>query len=130
MVNKYVILLFAIMVLFIGGCSSAGSETGILQGRVTIGPISPVERPGETPTIPCEVYEARRIMVYDEKGNKLIQQIDIDCNGRYITELKTGIYTIDINRIGIDHSSDVPQKVEIKSSVTVGLDIDIDTGIR
>ena len=130
MVNKYVILLFAIIVLFIGGCSSASSETGILQGKVTIGPISPVERPGETPTIPCEVYEARKIMVYDEKGNKLIQQIDIDCDGGYITELKPGIYTIDINRIGIDHSSDVPQKVEIKSSITVRLDIDIDTGIR
>jgi hypothetical protein len=130
MVNKYIILLFAITFLFLGGCSSAGSETGILQGKVTIGPISPVERPGETPAIPCEVYEARKIIVYDEKGNKLIQQVDIDCDGRYITELKPGIYTIDINRIGIDHSSDVPQKVEIKSSLTVRLDIDIDTGIR
>lgn len=130
MVNRYVILLVAIIVLFIGGCSSVSSETGMLQGKVTIGPISPVERPGETSTIPCEVYEAIKIMVYDEKGNKLIQQIDIDCDGGYITELKPGIYTIDINRIGIDHSSDVPQKVEIKSSITVRLDIDIDTGIR
>ena len=130
MANKYVILLFAIVAFFISGCSSAGLETGILQGKVTIGPISPVERPGETPTIPCEVYEARKIMVYDEKGNKLIQQIDIDCDGRYITELKPSIYTIDINRIGIDRSPDVPQKVEIKSSITVRLDIDIDTGIR
>ena len=118
------------MVLFISGCSSVGSEAGILHGNVSIGPISPVERPGETPTIPCEVYEARKIMVYDKKGNKLIQQIDIDCDSRYRTELKPGIYTIDINRIGIDHSSDVPQSVEIKPNITVRLDIDIDTGIR
>ena len=61
MVYKYVILLFAIMVLFIGGCSSASSETGRLQGSVTIGPVFPVERPGETVPIPCEVYEARKI---------------------------------------------------------------------
>ncbi len=130
MVNKYMILLFIITALFISGCSSAGSETGILQGKVSIGPISPVERPGETPIIPCEVYEARKIVVYNEKGNELIQQIDIDCDGRYKTELNPGIYTIDINRIGIDHSPDVPQKVEIRSSITVRLDIDIDTGIR
>ena len=130
MSNKYVILLFAIVAFFISGCSSPGLQTGILQGKVTIGPISPVQRLGETPTIPCEVYEARKIMVYDEKGNKLIQQIDIDCDGRYITELKPGVYTIDINCIGIDRSPDVPQKVEIKSSITVRLDIDIDTGIR
>ena len=109
------ILLYVIVVLFIGGCSSAELETGILQGKMTIGPISPVERPGVTPAIPCEVYEARKIIVYNEKGNKSIQQVDIDCDGRYRTELKPGIYTIDINRIGIDHSSDVPQKVEIKS---------------
>ena len=113
------ILLFAIVVLFIGGCSSAELATGILQGKVTIGPISPVERPGVTPDIPYEVYEARKIMVYNEKGNKFIQQVDIDCDGRYRTELKPGIYTIEINRIGIDHSSDVPQKVEIKPSNSI-----------
>jgi len=130
MVTKYIILLVIITAFFISSCSSTGSETGRLQGKVSIGPISPVERPGETPIIPCEVYEARKIMVYDEKGNKLIQQIDIDCDGRYRTELKPGIYTIDINRIGIDRSPDVPQKVEVRSSITVRLDIDIDTGIR
>ncbi|MFC1967918.1 hypothetical protein ACFLVX_00810 [Chloroflexota bacterium] len=130
MLNKYLILILMIAAFSIGGCSNTGLERGILQGNVTIGPISPVERPGETPTIPCEVYEARKIMVYDEKGGRLIQQIDIDCDGRYMMELKPGIYTIDINRIGIDHSSDVPQKVEIKSSIALRLDIDIDTGIR
>jgi hypothetical protein len=124
------ILPVIVIALLISGCSGAGSETGILQGKVSIGPISPVERPGETPIIPCEVYEARKIMAYDEKGNKLIQQIDIDCDGGYRAELKPGIYTIDINRIGIDHSPDVPQMVEIRSNMTVRLDIDIDTGIR
>jgi hypothetical protein len=44
--------------------------------------------------------------------------------------LKPGIYTVDINRIGMDSSSDVPKQVEIKPDVTVSLDIDIDTGIR
>ena len=130
MLSKCILLLFIFAALIISGCSSATSETGILHGNVSIGPISPVEIPGEPSVVPCEVYEARKIMVYEENGKKLIQQVDIDCDGRYITELKPGIYTIDINRIGIDHSSDVPQKVEIKSSITVRLDIGIDTGIR
>jgi len=106
-------------------------NSGILQGIVTIGPITPVERPGENPPIPPEVYEARKIMVYDKSGKKLIQQIDIDSESRwYVAHLKPGTYTIDINRIGMDSSDDVPQQVEIQLGITTRLDIDIDTGIR
>lgn len=106
------------------------NKFGILEGRVTIGPLTPVEKPGEQPPVPCEIYEARKIMVYDKSGNNLVAQIDIGCDGRYSTELKPGIYVVDINRIGIDSSSDVPRTVEIKSGEVVKLDIDIDTGIR
>jgi heat shock protein HslJ len=105
-------------------------NSGILQGIVTIGPITPVERPGEKPPIPPEVYEARKIMVYDKAGKKLIQQVDIAYEGRYVVHLKPGTYTIDINHIGVDSSDDVPQQVEIQLGITTRLDIDIDTGIR
>ena len=105
-------------------------NSGILQGLVTIGPITPVERPGEKPPVPPEVYEARKIMVYDKSGRNLIQQIDIDSEGRYAAHLRPGTYTVDINHIGIDSSNDVPKQVEIQSGITMRLDIDIDTGIR
>jgi len=64
--------------LFIGGCSNPDQDPGILEGKVTIGPIVPVERPGQTYEVPCEVYEARKIMVYDRNHDKLIKQVDID----------------------------------------------------
>jgi len=69
-------------------------------------------------------------MVYDKSGKNLIKQIDIDGEGRYVANLKPGIYIIDINHIGIDSSDDVPKQVEIQSGITIRLDIDIDTGIR
>ena len=119
-------------VIFLGlvfSCS-APEEPGILQGHVTIGPIQPVVRPGETVEVPCEVYEARKIMVYDTSGKKLVRQVDIDCDGTYTVELSPGTYVVDINRTGIDSSSDVPKAVEINSGLTTMLDIDIDTGIR
>jgi hypothetical protein len=103
---------------------------GIIEGTVTIGPISPVEIEGETSDIPCEVYEARKIMIYNKAGNELVLQVDIDCEGKYRAELKPGIYTVDINNIGIDRSEEVPVKIEIKTGEIVTLDIDIDTGIR
>jgi heat shock protein HslJ len=103
---------------------------GTLRGNVTIGPITPVERPGEKPTVPPEAYEARKIFVYDKNRDKLIAQVDIDAHGYYKIGLKPGIYTVDINRIGMDRSSDVPKEIEISAGKTIVVDIDIDTGIR
>ena len=127
-----VLVLLAILTLglLLAGCSGRTLEPGILSGTVTIGPIWPVERPGESPPIPCEVYEARKVMIYDKKGSRLIKQVDLDCNGNYRVELNPGVYTVDINRIGIDFSKDVPKKIEIRPGETIELDIDIDTGIR
>jgi hypothetical protein len=60
----------------------------------------------------------------------LLKTVDIDCDGRYRVELEPGVYRVDINRIGVDFSSDVPEQVEITAGLTFKLDIDIDTGIR
>jgi len=116
-------------------CVGKVEQPGILAGTVKIGPIWPVERPGENPPVPPEVFEARKIMVYDNSGNKLIEtvniiQIDHSQEGHYSIQLNPGTYTVDINRSGIDHSSEVPREVEIKAGQTVNLDLDIDTGIR
>jgi hypothetical protein len=133
---KWNILFIVIIVLglLVIGCSS-DTERGLLHGKVKISPISPVEQPNQDATLRCDVYNARKIMIYDKSGNNLLKQVDIECNAeenyvRYRVELKPGIYTVDINRIGIDSSSDVPKQIEIQSGITVRLDIDIDTGIR
>lgn len=103
---------------------------GMVEGKVTIGPLRPIETPGETPTVPPEVYAARKIVVYDPSHQTLIKQVDISDQGYYRVELVPGIYTIDINYAGIDRSPDVPRQIEVKSGQTIRLDIDIDTGIR
>jgi len=41
-----------------------------------------------------------------------------------------GTYVVDVNKIGIDHTAEMPKTVEIQPGQTMGLDIDIDTGIR
>ena len=120
--------------LLLIGCSNT-PEKGLLHGNVNIGPISPVEQPGQTTILRCDIYDARKILIFDKSGNKLLEQVNIECNAeenytRYRVELEPGIYIVDINRIGVDSSSDVPKQIEIQSGITVRLDIDIDTGIR
>jgi hypothetical protein len=134
--KKHLLLLAVLTVgLLISGCPNVTPEKGLLHGNVSIGPTSPVEMPGDEKTIRCEFYEARKIMIYDEDGAKLLMQVDIECNSvenyaRYRVELDPGFYIVDINHIGIDFSSDVPKLIEIVSGASVRLDIDIDTGIR
>ena len=134
MKRNILVTVIIILGLFAIGCSGT-NEKGLLQGNVLIGPITPVEQPGQDTTLRCDVYDARKIMIYDKSGTRLLMQVDIDCNAeenytRYRVELEPGIYTVDINRIGIDSSDDVPKQVEIKSGITFKLDIEIDTGIR
>ncbi len=108
-------------------------RNGVLQGTVVIGPIWPVERPGGNPPIPPEVYDVRKILVYDEHGTNLVEQVDIipgDDYGHYSVELKPGRYVVDINNLGIDRSAEVPAEIEIAPGQTAELNIGIDTGIR
>ncbi len=130
-------ILLLTMIILAGlaiGCSGV-VEKGLLQGNVFIGPITPVEQPGQELALRCDVYALRKIMIYDNRGEKLIKQVDIDCDEaeqitRYRVELEPGTYIVDINHIGIDYSDDVPKQVEIQSGITFKLDIEIDTGIR
>lgn len=130
MLRKTVIISLVLVGLLLAGCTGGTKDTGTLEGRVTIGPLSPVEREGEITVVPPEVYAARKVMVYDKSGKKLVRQVDLANDGSYRVELEVGTYTVDINRLGIDSSSDVPRQVEIRANETVRLDIDIDTGIR
>ena len=128
--RKLFLLTLIVIVPLLAACDTENQATGTIQGVVTIGPISPVERPGEKPVIHFEVFQARKIMIYDKNRTTLVKQLDIDCKGQYSVKLKPAIYTVDINRIGIDHSPDVPKQIEVRTGETIELNVDIDTGIR
>jgi hypothetical protein len=131
-----IVLSISIALLLLGaGCQEGQQAPGTLQGTVSIGPIWPVERPGQNPPVSPKVFEARKIIVYNKSKTRVVEtldltQIDQSAKGSYSVQLKPGEYIVDINRIGIDSSSEVPRKVEIESGQTDIVDIDIDTGIR
>jgi len=123
-------------VILVGpGCQDGQQVSGTLQGTVSIGPIQPVERPGESPPVSPKVLEARKVIIYNKSKTRVVEalgltQIGQSAKGSYSIQLKPGEYVVDINHIGIDNSSAVPKRIEIESGQTVIVDIDIDTGIR
>ncbi|MGD2057598.1 MAG: carboxypeptidase-like regulatory domain-containing protein [Anaerolineales bacterium] len=126
-----VILLLVTPVVLAAGCRLRTSATGSLEGHVSIGPLVPVLREGETePTPSPEMYAQRQVVIYNAGGSRVVERVSIDPAGNYEVELPAGTYTVDINRIGIDSAAGLPTQVEIEAGEPVRLDISIDTGIR
>jgi len=121
--------------LFVISCQPGGAETVLLQGAVTIGPISPVEGPGVDPIVPPEAFSSRYIIIYDESGKNLVRevyftQIGNGVTGYYTAQIAPGTYVIDINHLGMDRAANLPVKITVSADETVTIDVHIDTGIR
>jgi hypothetical protein len=121
--------------LFVVSCQPGGPETVLLQGAVTIGPISPVEKPCENYPVPPEVFATRKLIIYDESGKKLVRevyftQIGQGATGYYTAQIAPGTYVVDINHLGMDSAANLPVKITVVDDETVTIDVDIDTGIR
>ncbi len=111
--------------------SAPAQSSGTLTGRVTIGPLRPVERIGEpSPTPPPEVFTSRSINVFAADGSTLVTIAKINPDGMYTVKLPPGVYVVNIARTGMDRARNLPKTITIASDATVQLDIDIDTGIR
>jgi hypothetical protein len=137
--KRRLIIFFILVILAAGSlsacCQPGGPESVLLQGGVTIGPLSPVETPGQSQTVPPEVFKDRKIIIYDASGKKLVRevyitQIDHGATGYYTAQIAPGTYTIDIAHNGMDRADNLPQKITVSADETVTIDVNIDTGIR
>lgn len=139
MTNKYTVFIVLVIalasILFQTSCQNTQQTPGTLEGTVTIGPIWPVERLGESRPVPPQIFEARKVIVFNKASNKVVKTVDLiqinqSAKASYSVQLPPGQYVVDITHGGIDRSSEVPKKIEIVSGQTVIVNIDIDTGIR
>lgn len=133
--TSIILLIMLALMLIAASCQERQQTFGTLQGTVNIGPIWPVERPGENPPVPPQVFEGRKVVIYNKSKTRRLKMIDLtqiaqSSKASYSIQLRPGAYIVDINHIGIDSASGLPKKVEIKPAQTVIVDIDIDTGIR
>jgi len=143
--KRYSILIFIIFGTILSfSCENAADttlNTGILEGKVTIGPLCPVEPCNLTPEEIAAVFEARKVIVYEKSSLRKIMEIQLNAGGEYSVSLNSGQYIVDIsdangNALPLDLSqrpqfgNAIPQEAEIFSDQTTISDFDIDTGIR
>ena len=104
-----------------------GVKTGTLKGKVTIGPLCPVE--------PCPVnilnpYTSRTVIVQKQTGEFLLPII-LREDGSFEIEIGSGVYALSLSDcifLGCSHG--LPKTVTIEAGETAEVEINIDTGIR
>ena len=105
--------------------------TGTLYGKLSIGPICPVETyPPQPNCLPN--YANDPIVIYQSNKTTFVQNVVADTNGNFSVQLPTGTYWVRVPSRESNFGSQrgVPTYIEITRGNSVNLNIDIDTGIR
>ena len=116
------ILAFALVVF--AGC--AGQAKGEITGKVTVGPLCPVEPCNLDPAQIALAYTNRNVTVYS--GSTMVKQMPLNTDGSYRMELAPGTYSVAITPAGMRAME--PKEVVVNQNQETTLDFEIDTGIR
>jgi len=132
---KYLVLTaFLIAVIF--SCSEQNLLTGsgVLKGKISIGPICPVERiPPDPACLPTmETYKAWATAVWTVNKISKVATLSPKLDGTYEIDLPAGNYVVDfeVSRTFGVGGSNLPKAISIANKDTTTLNINIDTGIR
>jgi hypothetical protein len=106
--------------------------TGYLAGHATIGPLQPVERPGQQATPPPAVCTARALTVLTADGLTAVTTFNLQPDCTFRVALAPGTYVIRLagQQNGPGRARNLPQTIQIAADQTTNLDVGIDTGIR
>jgi hypothetical protein len=129
-IHIIVLILVLVLVTILAASLYYPSSLGVgtIEGRVTIGPWTPVE-PVVGSHTPPEVYTSRHIIL----EGTLMTRVDIPMNstGFFTAKVRAGIYSLTMSNCTFMGCSRVlPMTVTVKQGETTTLQINIDTGIR
>jgi hypothetical protein len=102
-------------------------KTGILKGKVTIGPLCPVE---PCPATISNPYTSRAIILQNQTGEFFLPVI-LQEDGSFETEIGVGTYTLSLSECSfLGCSRSLPRTAKIEAGKDTEVEINIDTGIR
>lgn len=110
--------------------SSNSNSNAVIEGKVSVGPICPVERVGVPCPVPPEAYTSREVALYSEDGSVMLGAMYFNPDGTYRFRVPPGTYVLKVLGTGIGSSKDLPKTVSVTAGETVKVNFSIDTGIR
>lgn len=134
-VVKYLLLVVIVLITtFSCAKKSEITDTGVLKGKISIGPLCPVERvPPDPACLPtAETYRAWATAIFTVKEKLKYAILIPNLDGTFEIELPVGDYFIDYSVVRVIWvgKSNLPANISITKNDTITFNINIDTGIR
>lgn len=137
--NRYILkssVLAFICMVFPFSCTENNlfRGNGVLEGKISIGPLCPVETvppdPACQPT--AETYKAWSTAVWTLNRKSIIATLNPKLDGTYEINIPSGNYIVDFDQGNVNHigGSNLPAVITISFGDTTIFNINIDTGIR
>ena len=131
------LLFFTIFVMATFSCGDIKEDiigSGVLKGKISIGPLCPVERiPPDPACLPtAETYKAWAISIWTLNKKAKLASLDPKLDGAFQVSIPAGQYIIDFDvarNVGVG-GSNLPATISIADKDTTTFNINIDTGIR
>lgn len=130
----FILVLFCLLFTFACTYNSFFKGEGTLKGKISIGPLCPVEtippNPACQPT--AETYKAWATAVWTLNHSAKVATLNPNLDGNYEIQISSGNYIIDFDQRINNHvgGSNLPAFITVAFGDTTNFNINIDTGIR
>jgi hypothetical protein len=118
------------LLIALSGAQRPQPRPGRLMGHVKLGPVKPVERPGEKQTVPPALYKPYTVAIQAASAKSPFMVIKLSNQGNFAAELAPGNYVVSLRTSQKVMQLPPAQKVIITSGKTTNIKFEVDTGIR
>lgn len=137
-------MLILVAFLFLFGCESVAVEAGIVEGKVTIGPLCGNIPAGTTGTNPCgftdeqmdQIYSKYKVAIYSESNPKTaLKEVVLNRTGSFSFEVPTGGYSVEVilpqgSVAATQMGSELKKTVSVTKSFVTTISLNVNTGIQ
>lgn len=137
-------MLILVAFLFLFGCESVAVEAGIVEGKVTIGPLCGNIPAGTTGTNLCgftdeqmdQIYSKYKVAIYSESNPKTaLKEVVLNRTGSFSFEVPTGGYSVEVilpqgSVAATQMGSELKKIVSVTKSFVTTISLNVNTGIQ
>ena len=130
--------------LFLFSCENVPIDAGIVEGKVTIGPLCGNIPVGTTGTNPCgftddqmdQVYSKYKVAIYSVNSPKVVlKEVVLNRTGTFSFEVPTGGYSVEVlipqgSAANTQLGSELKKMVSISKSKITTISLNVNTGIQ
>lgn len=138
------VMLLLVVFLSLFGCENVAVEAGIVEGKLSIGPLCGNIPAVTTGTNPCgftdeqmdQVYSKYKVAIYSENNPKTaLKEVVLNRTGAFSFEVPTGGYSVEVvlpqGSVALTQlGSELKKTVSVTKNMVTTISLNVNTGIQ